>query len=60
VERNDFHTAAARAEAKYGAAQWLTMNAKARAKAIYHELRDLDRKAALRCHPARSRSLQKA
>lgn len=45
MEKNDFRTAATRAEAKHGA-EWQHMSTQARTEAIYRELRELDRKAA--------------
>ena len=47
MEKNEFQTAVARAEAKYGA-EWRDMAPRARTDAIYLELRELDREAAER------------
>jgi hypothetical protein len=47
MEKNEFQTAVARAEAKFGA-EWQNMAPKERTDAIYLELRELDRAAAER------------
>jgi len=47
MEKNEFQTAVARAEAKFGA-EWQIMAPKERTDAIYLELRELDREAAER------------
>jgi hypothetical protein len=46
MEKNDFQTAVARAEAKYGAA-WESMSPAARSDAIYRELSELDRQTVI-------------
>src|ERR1700750_3287536 len=45
-EHRFFQVAAARAEAKFKRENWLNLSARARADAIYHELREIDLKAA--------------
>jgi hypothetical protein len=50
MEKNEFHAAVARAEAKYGA-EWQNLSPRARTDAIYHELRELDREVAERLRP---------
>jgi hypothetical protein len=45
VKKNNFQTAAARAEAKFSQAEWGAMSPKDRSDAIYRELRSLDEAA---------------
>lgn len=43
MKKNDFQTAAARAEARYSPADWGALSSKERSDAIYRELRALDK-----------------
>ena len=43
MKKNNFQTAAARAEARYSPADWSALSPKERSDAIYRELRALDK-----------------
>ena len=43
MKKNNFQTAAARAEARYSSADWSALSPKERSDAIYRELRALDK-----------------